>query len=226
MLAVYLAIFVTVGPVRQAFAEDIRLNERSALIFDIPAQQLASALDAYSNATGKEVFYDGSAGSGRWSVAVKGSFTPEDALSLLLSGTDLLALPSGSSGYTLVLAPEEGARVAAMTRIAADQPYARYFAVIQGGVRDALCRNSETRPGSYRVLLTFWIGASGGLERVVLKGTTGDTGRDADLSATLRAVTLAEAPPAGMPQPITMAIFPGGRVNSVVCRNAGEGRPR
>jgi hypothetical protein len=196
------------------------------LAFDIPAQPLASALDTYSSITGKEVFYDGSVEGGRWSVAVRGAFTSDEALSLLLSGTNLLALPSGSSGYTLVLAPEEGARVAAVSRIAVDQPYAHYFAVIQGGVRDALCRNGETRPGSYRLLLKFWIGPSGDLERLTLKGTTGDAGRDASLSATLRAVTLAEAPPASMPQPITMAIFPAGQTNSVGCRGAGNGRLR
>jgi hypothetical protein len=117
------------------------------IAFDIPAQPLAPALDAYSAATGREVFYDGASGMGERSTAVMGTLTPDSALKTLLAGTGLVALRSGAADYTLVVAPEDVARAAA-AHLAADRRYAAYFAVLQAGVRDALCRNIETRPGT------------------------------------------------------------------------------
>ncbi len=222
LLTVCLGMFAATYLPVMAFAEDDRMSGRPISVFDIPAQPLASALDAFSTVTGREVFYDGSAERGRWSTAVKGSFKPDDALSLLLSGTNLLAQPSGSSGYTLVSIPKDTSGTAMAARIAADRPYARYFAVIQGGIRDALCRNADTRPGTYKILLKFWIGPSGILERLILRGTTGDSDHDVHLVGALQAVTLAESPPADMPQPITMAIFPGKQASLVGCRDAGN----
>jgi hypothetical protein len=71
------------------------LGRPTASVFDVPTQPLASALDAFSKVTGREIFYDGSIGRGRRSTAVEGSFMPDEALSLLLSGTNLVALPNG-----------------------------------------------------------------------------------------------------------------------------------
>jgi hypothetical protein len=178
------------------------------IVFDIPAQPLASALDAYSAVTGKDVFYDGTVGTGQQSAEVEGTYTPDDALRILLAGTSLLAQPSGSNGYSLLMAPEETGAAIAMARTAADQSYTRYFAIIQAGIRDALCRNARTQPGSYRLLLRFWIGPSGAVQRSELKGSTGSPVRDSILAGTLRAVRFAEPPPDDMPQPITMAIYP------------------
>src|SRR5262245_7994984 len=48
-----------------------------AIIFDIPAQSLAAAVDAYSISAHREVVYNGELAIGRQSAAVKGNFTPE-----------------------------------------------------------------------------------------------------------------------------------------------------
>jgi TonB family protein len=178
------------------------------IVLDIPAQPLASALDAYSAATGKEVFYDGTTGGGRRSAAVKGTFMPRSALTALLAGTGFVALPGGPDDYTLVYAPEQAAHAEAAVRIAADRPYAHYFAVVQTDVRNALCRRPETRPGSYRLVLKFWIGPSGAVERSELTGSTGSPAADGLLVQTFRILRLDEPPPPDMPQPITMAVLP------------------
>ncbi|MGY3693593.1 hypothetical protein ACVIGA_003673 [Bradyrhizobium sp. USDA 3240] len=61
----------------------------AAIEFNIPAQQLASALQAYGERTGVQVLYESNSATGRRSMSVEGSLTPEDALNLLLTGTDL-----------------------------------------------------------------------------------------------------------------------------------------
>ncbi len=57
--------------------------------FSIPAQQLASALQAYGERTGVQVLYESNSATGRTSTSVEGPLTPEDALNLLLKGSDL-----------------------------------------------------------------------------------------------------------------------------------------
>jgi hypothetical protein len=205
LLAVCLGLSLTGSG---AAGAQMRESADPAVAFNIPAQPLTAALDAYSAATGKEVFYDGAAGVGRLSAAVKGVLTPDEALSALLTGTDLRALPSGASGYTLVAAPETAAQAAA-ARMAADRRFKHYFAVIQTDVSDTLCRRAETRPGPNRLLVRFWIGPSGAVQRLELKGTTGLPARDRLLATTLSEVQFDEPPPAEMRQPVTMAIFPG-----------------
>ncbi len=57
--------------------------------FHIPAQPLASALQAYGEQAGIQVLYESGSASGRKSMPVDGKLLPEDALNVLLTGTDL-----------------------------------------------------------------------------------------------------------------------------------------
>ena len=74
----------------------------SPVAFNIPAQSLASALNAYSITTLYEVVYNGQLAVGRQSAAVKGNFTPEAALQLLLEGTGLLPHYMAADAFVLV----------------------------------------------------------------------------------------------------------------------------
>jgi hypothetical protein len=78
--------------------------------FDIPAQPLAAALNAYGAATHVQLFVDSSVTSGRRSTALHGAFTPEAGLLSLISGTGLTARPVGDQGITLI--PLDGCRPA------------------------------------------------------------------------------------------------------------------
>lgn len=183
------------------------LEAEPEIQFDIPVEPLASALDTYSAATGKDVFYDGAVGIGRRSAAVKGSFTPENALKALLQGTGFVVVPSGAGTYSLVHAPERAASETAAARIASDGRYSYYFAIIQANVRTALCRTRGTLPGSHQLLIKFQIAPNGAIRRLELTGSTGDLTRDAALIETLQTLAFDEPPPATMPQPITMVVF-------------------
>src|SRR5690606_10850629 len=59
--------------------------------FNIPAQRLADALRAYSEATGRDVIAASQLLEGRRSSAVHGRLSPDEALTRLLAKTGLVA---------------------------------------------------------------------------------------------------------------------------------------
>lgn len=82
--------------------------------FDIPAQPLADALQAFSRASRQSVTFDAAALTGRISNPVSGTFAPEEALRRMLEGSDL-ELRRGSHGVWMIRAasPPPPARSAA-----------------------------------------------------------------------------------------------------------------
>lgn len=70
--------------------------------FNIPAQSLSSAINAFIRTTGWEVGFNSPAVVGKQSTAVKGVMTPAQALHTLLAGTGLNAQISGPSTAALV----------------------------------------------------------------------------------------------------------------------------
>jgi TonB family protein len=179
----------------------LRLN------FDIPAQALVSALDVYSTITGREVFYDGAYALDRRSAKVSGTLPPDIALRILLRGTDFVARSTGPHSFTIVLAPQlPAARESGRAEQGGD--YAPYFASLQASLKQALCRNVETRPGAYQAVVRFWLAPSGAVRRAELLNSTGSRDRDSAFAGVLRAMKLAEPPPAAMPQPVTMVVLP------------------
>jgi hemoglobin/transferrin/lactoferrin receptor protein len=73
--------------VQPAAAQD-KTARVGAVAFDIPAQSLASALNAFGRQSGLQVSLAAATSRGVTSRAVKGSYTPEQALGVLLEGTD------------------------------------------------------------------------------------------------------------------------------------------
>jgi hypothetical protein len=182
--------------------------------FDIPAQPLADALNAYGAAAHTQLFVDAELTAGRRSTAVRGRFTLEAALQSLLVGTDLVARPIGDKGFTLVRPAlrDTGAGDVRSVRSPVSPSVLRfidYSAAVQSAVQARLCRRDETRPGTYRTLIRLWIDGSGAVLRAVLLTSTGDDRRDAALSTALQALTVGEPPPPGLPQPVTLLLAPG-----------------
>ncbi|MFC5345568.1 TonB-dependent receptor domain-containing protein [Brevundimonas staleyi] len=70
--------------------------------FNIPSQDLASALQAYSRVTREQIVFDNQRTAGRVSAAVVGRYTTEEALRRLLAGTGL-SVRRGSSGVLMVV---------------------------------------------------------------------------------------------------------------------------
>lgn len=73
-----------------------------AVSFDIPAQPLRSAINAFTRATGWEVGFTSQAVDGKRSRAIGGMLAPGQALQALLADTGLHAAISGPSTAAIV----------------------------------------------------------------------------------------------------------------------------
>jgi hypothetical protein len=205
---VLIAVALGGMPVWAASQED-GAQPASALSFDIPALPLDEALFAYTHATGVGVLVEDGLAAGRHAAAVKGRFTPQAALSLLLSGTGLDYRYTAADAFTLVPIPAALAAPAQPSDPPRDDAREQaYFRTVQTAVKHVLCRHARTLPGAYRMALQLWIGASGTVLRTALLSSTGSRDRDSELSAMLNGLPIGEAPPTGLPEPVTMVILP------------------
>ena len=176
--------------------------------FDIPAQPLSSALDAYSTVAGLELLYDSGVVRHRHSTAVQGDFTAADALRKLLAGTSLSARTIADDAVTIEPLPLAAARPAEFGPAPERSSHQRYFGLIQAGLERAFCKDDQLRPGRYRALLTFTIAANGRIRESRVVGTTGNDGRDRMIASALDGTSLGSPPPADLQQPIMMVILP------------------
>jgi TonB C terminal len=169
--------------------------------FDIPAQPLSAAIDAYATASGVALLYEQNVVAGIRSNAVSGPLVPDAALRLLLQGTGLQVLYAAPNTFTLV--PGAASRANGLPL-----EYVRYYAAIQSDVENAFCRRRETRPGPYQVAIRFWIAPSGDVRQPELLNSTEDIARDRAVIDQLHWLRIREPPPPNMPQPVTMMIAP------------------
>ncbi len=170
------------------------------LRFEIASQPIIGALDQYSAVTGREIFYDGALAAGRRSNRVQGALAPDAALRELLVGTGLSARATGDTSFTL--------KAATPARVG-NAAFQSYFAGIQATVAHALCAHAETRPASQDRLVRLWVAPNGAVERAQLVNLSDERAAARDVGEThLRGLPVGP-PPAGMPQPVVMAILAG-----------------
>lgn len=184
--------------------------------FDIPAQPLAKALVAYGAATGLEVFYNASLAGGLQSARVTGTMTAETALRVLLQGTDYTARSTGPGAFTILQTTGDAAMASAGA--ATRGQLEPYFASLQRGISDAMCRNPQSPAVRTEFVSQFWVSRSGVVERIDVLTEDGDRAADHSFAAAIRGLAL-PPPPAGLPQPINMVIFPPASGSSA-CRDS------
>lgn len=189
--------------------------------FDIPMQPLAAALKLFSQRSNFSVMAQSSLLDRRMSNAVRGAYSPSDALRRLLSGSGLDARFPSPRAVAIVpstaaaLAPDAAAtppsfeiaesEIDGIHRGGAD--YGAYVASMQAALTGTLCRSPLTRPGAYRLAVQLRIGSKGGVSELRIAGSTGDATRDAAIERAIRSVTF-DAPPGEMPQPVTILLRP------------------
>jgi hypothetical protein len=160
--------------------------------FDIPAQPLATALEAYSSVTGMETLYDSTVARERRSAAVRGSFTAAHALRALLSGTSLTVRSIAHDAVTIERPP------ASVQPAAGPDPdnstHGSYYSLVQAGLQRAFCK--------------FTITQIGVIHQPSLVGTTGNGDRDRMIARALDGMSIGRPPPADLQQPIMMVILP------------------
>jgi hypothetical protein len=205
-------------------AEERRAVDAVApMTFHIPVQPLANALQAFGQRTGIQVLYESNSAAGRWSGAVDGDFTPDAALNLLLTGTDLRARYSRPDAITLALPFADADAPPAAPLVTADLSLGtlrvrgsnngddtarlhEYSESVQADIQKALQKNAKTRAGNYRAVLDLWIDPSRAIQRTELFRSTGDQERDVAVAAALHGLAISRPAPANTPQPVRVVI--------------------
>jgi hypothetical protein len=177
-------------------------GSETRLRFDIPAQSLATALEAYATVASVQVFYESAPVRQRRSAEVKGVFAPEVALGALLAGTGLVARQTDVDAFTI----EPNA--ASSSASPAAGPDRRFLGAVQAAILAALCRRALVRPEDTPIAVQLWFAASGAVDGVALVGSTGSPARDASLVEAMRDAVIEVRPASDMAQPITMQVLP------------------
>jgi TonB family protein len=177
--------------------------------FNIPAQPLAAALNRYADISGQSTVFSSEMAAGRTSSAVQGRYASENALRLLLDGTGLIVEKHPSSLGDIFLLKENSQPDAPRAGVATLFSQGGYPGLIQARVWQALCADTRTAPGRYRILFRFEVDAAGRLADARLLSSTGNNSRDAALLDALRRVQVDVPPPAAvLQQPLTMLLLP------------------
>ena len=103
---IVVAVLIGAGaaPAQQSEPPAQTATEEARIAFDIPAQPLESAVTAFGFQSGHQVAVDQATLTGRRSNAVRGSFTPAEALNRLLAGTGVTYRLIDENSVTLVAA--------------------------------------------------------------------------------------------------------------------------
>jgi periplasmic protein TonB len=82
-----------------------------------------------------------------------------------------------------------------------------YAGLIKNEILDALDDEKNVRSGAYSVVVRVWVAHDGTVEKASLEGSSGDRERDRAIEFALSQLQrLSQAPPANMPQPISLRI--------------------
>jgi hypothetical protein len=194
--------------------------------FDIPPQNLVTALDAFGAASGVQVLYTGALGpSQRQSPGVIGQLPPETALKALLAGTGLTARYITPRDVVLVLAEPAGTDGLARPPAPVGPIYSldtlrvqippepkdwsacyQYAVLVQQQLQDALKANEHTGRRNFSVGISVWVTRSGVIQRSEVSNSTGDQGLDAAIAQALFGVAIRRTPPDDLPQPIHVTV--------------------
>jgi protein TonB len=85
--------------------------------------------------------------------------------------------------------------------------YAWYAGLLKTEIVDQLQTEKQARDGNYTVIVRVWVRDDGTVERVRIAQSSGNRERDRAIEAALARITrISQAPPADMPQPISLRI--------------------
>jgi hypothetical protein len=222
-LMIVAAIVAALGAMVSAMAANDDPQYLAPLRFSIPSQPLASALQAYSTATGVQLLYESGVANGRYSTGVEGDMTRDAALRILLSETDLTIHYARVNSVTLAPAlsnPDdppaalfnkadlilEPLRIRRPTDRNDGSQLQAYNGIIRADIQQALRKDAKTRSGSYSAGIKLWIDGPRTVQKTELFRSSGDQERDDAISRLLDGLQISQAPPANTPQPVTIII--------------------
>jgi hypothetical protein len=193
------------------------------LDFAIPPQPLVNALDAYGTETGIEILYNSHLTAGLYSPGARGKMSADTALIKLLSGTNLIPTPSHTGVTTLVLgtqaisyvanAPVHGPTLHLDTIRVATPPAGNhhyYAAAMEYAIQNALRREQMLRNSNYRIDMNVWVTPVGGVQNFEFLALSGNGKLHDAIAAVVRQVSVGQAPPYDLPQPVHIQILANG----------------
>lgn len=185
--------------------------------YDISAQELSSALEAFSRSSGMAVLVDRQLTRGRRSIGVQGRLTATQALNTLLVGTGLMARYTRADAFTLQIAQVAPVPLPPGATGTGSQVGSSYALAIQSAIERRLCASPLTRPGGYRALLQVWIGRDGAVQHSRLVTSSGDSQRDAALVDSVQHLRIERSPPSSLRQPVTLLLVPDSSGKRMEC---------
>lgn len=194
-----------------------------AVAFNVPRQPLASAIQAFSQVSGIEVFYESSIAAGRTSASVEGRYLPDAALRTLLGSAGftvrftrrnaaVLSDPSARSDLPPTRAPAnfdlslDTIRVRAESERPGEAQLREFGDMVQNEVETVLRKNNRIRSGNYRIRVKLWIDPSRTIRHAELAQSTGDQERDTAITDVLQGFVVSRIPPPNSPQPIRVIV--------------------
>jgi hypothetical protein len=188
--------------------------------FNIAPQPLADALDAFTDATGLLLLYNGRLTVNHASPGVQGVFTPEAALRQLLMGTNLTGyetnpgavtlVSTGPGGQVAMILPAGTPMITLRPLHVSAPPETRnvylYTASLQYSILSALQHDTNVREAKYRADVNVWVTPSGRVLRSQLDAYAGDADLQPKLLQVIRSVAFQQTPPPNLPQPVRVRI--------------------
>jgi hypothetical protein len=183
--------------------------------FDIPSRPLDSALAEYFKITGVQLLVDSTISAGQRSRAVRGLYTPREALRILLTGTGLVVRYNRSNAGILIRAasPADGAllplgRVVVREHVLGGfsqrERFKSYYLILESELRNYLRNDPATSQLSFDRLAQIRIDDEGRIIEIRLDEKANDNASRKIVSALSgRAVT---RPPSELDQPLDVAL--------------------
>lgn len=198
-------------------AADAERAPAGVMRFDLPAQALETALQAFGGVSGYSVLVAAQLTAGRRAAEVRGEFLPQQALQLLLAGTGLRERYIGAEAHAFTLEPVPSEATVARAEAAplpaavpVDPGWRRnaYAQVLQASITRALCRAQPDSFGRYRMGVQVWLERSGAVRDVHLLESSGMTAQDQTVLQQLGRLVMDAPPPPDMAQPLTILLTP------------------
>ena len=199
--------------------------------YDIPAQNLETALLKLGRESGIDVLYERGALAGLRSAPVKGALTPQAAVARMLAGAPVTHRFTSASAVLILPATKAAAHdtgadtistgATAAPRLVLDRlqikaervigqlpgpDYRPFGQLVRSTIARRLQDDPRTRGRSFHVRLAVAMDPQGIIRDPLVRRSSGTGQLDRAIVSVVSGTVLPESPPAGMPQPIWLEI--------------------
>ena len=196
--------------------------------YDIPAQNLETALLELGRQSGIDILYERDVLAGLRSAPVRGELTPQAAVARMLAGAPLTHRFTSPSAVLVLsargnspAAPVESAATAARPRLMLDRlqvkaerligqsqepDYRPFGQLVRSTIARRLQDDPRTRGRAFNVRLAVAMDPQGVIRDPLVRRSSGTGRLDRAIVSVVSGTALPEPPPTGMPQPIWLEI--------------------